>query len=246
MKFGVCAPINSEQLIIQAGFDYLEPTMQDIDKLTYEQFDEIETKILSACCLMSGGFMLFDDDWREKTELYLEGVLAKAGKFRLQKVVFGGGGFRNIPLGTDKEKVAERFNDFLTMLSAIAKKNEIIVCIEPLNKKECNTINTTKQAMEIITRLKINNLKLLVDLYHFAAEEEDFENIVTYKNYIEHIHIAKPVERTCPYDGDGYDYTPFFETLKRSGYQKTISIESSGTNQLDSLLKAKELFNKML
>jgi sugar phosphate isomerase/epimerase len=95
--------------------------------------------------------------------------------------------------------------------------------------------------MEYIEALKNDNIKLLIDLYHFDLESEDFNNIIKYKHYIKHVHIAKPVLRCCPKQNDGYDYFNFLNMLRASGYNGIISIEASINDFVKDIYDSKKL-----
>jgi len=48
------------------------------------------------------------------------------------------------------------------------------------------------------------------------------------RQHISHLHIANPVGRVVPLNRSQYDYGPFFENLKRVGYEGRISVEAGG------------------
>ena len=67
----------------------------------------------------------------------------------------------------------------------------------------------------------------MADLRHFVWSGEPFEDVVTYKELVHHVHIDYPTsypERNYPNVNDDYDYAPFFEQLK--GYDGTLTIEA--------------------
>lgn len=73
------------------------------------------------------------------------------------------------------------------------------------------------------------NLFTMADLRHMFWSEEPFENVITYVDYVHHIHMDYPTsypQRPFPKLEDDFHYTEFLDVLIKSGYQDTLTIEA--------------------
>jgi sugar phosphate isomerase/epimerase len=139
-------------------------------------------------------------------------------------IVFGSGGSRSIPDGFSKNEATGQFVELCKQLAPLAAKQNVVVVIEPLNKKECNFINSVAEGGEIVKAVNHRNIRLLADLYHMKMDDEGPENIIRYGNLLRHVHIAEKEGRSAP-GTHGEDFTPYFDALKQVKYRGAISIE---------------------
>ncbi|MGF1634523.1 MAG: sugar phosphate isomerase/epimerase family protein, partial [Phycisphaerae bacterium] len=114
---------------------------------------------------------------------------------------------------------------FLNMAAPLAEKAGVTIVAEPLNKGECNIINTVGEAMEYVREVSHPGFKCLVDSYHFWLEEEPLGNLEAAMADIHHVHVADKVGRVAPGESGQSDYGPFFAVLKAGGYDGLCSIE---------------------
>ena len=121
--------------------------------------------------------------------------------------------------------------------------------LEPINAKEGNTLNTVAEGAELVRRLNHPNLHLLVDYYHLAQEKNpDHKVIVDNADIIRHMHIAHPVTRKNPKEGDGYDYSVLRRAIEAANYGGYISVEAIFdedyyTDSRDSVNYLRKIFN---
>jgi 5-keto-L-gluconate epimerase len=112
----------------------------------------------------------------------------------------------------------------LIEISEYAKKKNIILLIEPINRYETNFINTVQEGMELIDELGMDNLKLLPDTFHMNIEEKSIkESLIKAKSFIGYIHFADS-NRRAP--GAGHvDFKSIMSSLKKINYKNYIGIE---------------------
>ena len=105
-----------------------------------------------------------------------------------------------------------------------AKKYNIELTLEPVNRYESNFINTLNEGIEFIKRVSVSNLGILADTFHMNIEEVSiYDSIIQAKDYITHVHFADS-NRWAP--GCGHlDFAKIVQTLKKIGYQGYISAE---------------------
>ena len=73
------------------------------------------------------------------------------------------------------------------------------------------------------------NLFTMADLRHLVWAKDSLEDIVTYSDYIHHIHLDYPIsypERPFPKVEDDFDYSVFLDVIEEFGYQGTLTIEA--------------------
>ena len=236
MKIGVCSPIERLDHLENLGYDLLELSIGGISDLNDEEFEALKQrlegrkiKVRSGNGMINGSVTpLHLDTGLASTKAYLNRVMPRLKELGVTTAVFGSGGYRRMPEDMPEEKRHGLLREFLVVLEGIARENGITVVIEPLNKKECNVLLTTKEAMEYIKELELPNLKLLVDLYHFCCEGEPLDRIYEYGSYIKHIHIVEPTKRTFMRPDDVYDYKLFIKALRDVGYDGALLFEGGG------------------
>jgi len=242
MKIGCAKDIDKVESIAKAGYELIELSVGTISELTMEELKAYKARIEASGlkCISCNGLIsskvtpLYMDGGMHCSREYLERVLPMLAYLGVKTVVFGSGKFRMMPEEVAPERQYELLRDFMVMLESIARANDILVVIEPLNSKETNTILTTKAAMEFVRELELPNLKLLVDLYHFYCENEPMERIYEYGPYIKHVHIAEPTGRRYMTAEDEYDYEPFFKALKDIGYDGPVVFEGGRGGEVET------------
>lgn len=147
---------------------------------------------------------------------------AQAAKIKI--IVFGSGKARHIPEEYSRTEARKQFVNLCREMAALAQKREVTIVLEPLNKEECNFINSVSEGGQIVKEVNHPNFRLLADLYHMKKEGESPESIIKYSGLLKHVHIAEKDGRTPPgFNND--DFTPYFHALKEIRYKGLISIE---------------------
>lgn len=105
-----------------------------------------------------------------------------------------------------------------------AKKKNVVILLEPINRYETNFINTLREGIEIIDELGFENLKLLPDTFHMNIEEQSIEDsIEEAREYIGYIHFADS-NRFAP--GFGHiNFNSIISRLYNINYKNVIGIE---------------------
>ena len=126
--------------------------------------------------------------------------------------------------GVNRVEAEEWTIDCLRKCTEFAKKYNIRLTLEPVNRYESNFINTLNEGIEFIKRVGASNLGLLADTFHMNIEEVSiYDSIIQAKDYITHVHFADS-NRWAP--GCGHlDFVKIVQTLKKIGYQGYVSAE---------------------
>jgi|SRR5688572_16045008 len=253
MKFGICTTVEKSAAARDAGWDFIEESVQALlqalepdERWTgRERAASAALPILSANMLVPASLRITGPDVaKERLAAYMRIVLRRADALDTRTLVFGAGGARNVPDGFPRITAAEQITEFVRTSAAVAGDYGVTIVIEPLNRGECNIINSVSEAMKYVAAVGHPNLKCLVDSYHFWMEDEPLEELRTAMPSIRHVHVADKTGRTPPGESGQSDYRPFFAVLKEGGYDGLISVEaksfdvaSSGRRVLNFLRK---------
>jgi sugar phosphate isomerase/epimerase len=221
--------------IKSAGWEFVECNIQQLFQglLPDEQWTG-EARIRSAKLPVPSANVLVPGDLKitgpsadlSKLRAYMSNVLKRAGKCGTTTLVFGSGVARNVPDGFDRAKAKQQIIDFVAMAAPIAQQHGVTIVCEPLNKGECNIINSVAEGMEYVRAVNHPNFQCLVDSYHFWLENEPLANLEAAMKSIKHVHLADRDGRTAPGLSGTSDYVPFFAVLKRGGYDGRIAVEA--------------------
>ena len=246
MKIGVCTGTENIALAKAAGCDYIELSFHGIAKQNHEEF--VQTKQLLAqagiaCeamnCFIPGEFELISPALdMNALKAYLNHGFARAKELGAEVVVFGSSGARKLPDKLSKQDGWMQLAPVLALAGDCAKQHGVTVAIEPLRNAECNCVNTLKDGMELMRLIGHSHVHLLADMYHMGENGEDISDIALLGNDFRHCHIARPGNRGYPLPGDGYDYVPFFATLRSIGYAGRLSIEGRSDQMQVELRKS--------
>lgn len=236
MKIGGFGFIKDYLHISEAGYDFAELDIPEIEKLSEEAFEELKHTVRTGVPVLTGARLLpvseplfFTEGYDpESLRTYLEKACERTAQLGIKAVILGNGKARWLQSETDREK-EDIFIKSLRLMAQTAEKNGQKLILEPLGPKYSNYINTVAQAVQLIKKVDAPNLHTMADLRHMVWAEEPFRDIEEYLPYIHHIHIDYPLsypERRYPSAEDDYDYSAFLNSLKQAGYQGTLTIEA--------------------
>ena len=234
MEYGVCGEPSIAPILAGAGYDFIELHVQrdlktsDGEDMFLPQLERIRTAPVRAPvanCFVPGGLKITGPDVdTDALQSYVTTAFTRAQQAGIEVIVFGSGGARRIPEGYDREAAGQQLLNFGRMLAPIAQSHDVTVVVEPLNRRECNVFNSVGECAEYVRQIDHPNLRLLVDGYHWAVEQDSYEDMVASLPLIHHVHIATYESRMAP-GLEPCDFTQFFAALKAGGYDGRVSIE---------------------
>jgi sugar phosphate isomerase/epimerase len=163
---------------------------------------------------------------------YAETAIRRAGTCGIGIIVFGSGGARRIPDGFDTAQAKQQFIAFAKRIAPAAQKANVLLVLEPLNRKETNFINSLAEGAEIVDAVAHPAFRLHADIYHMMQEDEPPSAITAGGPRIAHVHVAQKGTRHAPMPG-GSDFRPYFKALKGIGYQGRIAVEAVWQDKVD-------------
>jgi sugar phosphate isomerase/epimerase len=245
MRFGICASLRQAAGLVPV-FDYLEESVQGflIPEKPQQEFEallqtarQLPVPIEAANLFIPGDLLLIETPQQTvdhaRLRRYVRTALQRAEQAGIRVIVFGSGKARACPEGYSQLDVLHQLGEHLRTWDEWARQHGVEIAIEPLNYAEANTINTVVDGGKLATQLSdggVTNVRLLADTYHMARNGEDPETIVSYGSLLSHVHVAELQGRAAP-GTHGEDFRPYFRALRKAGYDRRISIESSWQDQ---------------
>ena len=264
MRYGFCkefsTPLKTEvdyeliKTIKDAGFDFVEMRAMLVSSLTDDEFDKLynalkELDLDCDCCCA-----LFPKTIRvtgktvnlEEIKEYIEKTFTRCKKLGAKKIVFGSAPARALDEETDMETGYEQICEVISKVIVPAcEKYDMTVVMEPLRADACNFINTLSDGARVVETVKSPYIQLLADTIHMMSNNDNYDDILKYKDILKHIHIAE-LQRIMPEDAYSEYIEKVLGNLKQNGYDGTISFESKNGEGLESMKKALALLKKTI
>ncbi|HEX8323753.1 MAG TPA: sugar phosphate isomerase/epimerase family protein [Tepidisphaeraceae bacterium] len=232
MQFGACIQSSNALVAQTGGWDFIEENVQSFFKgqsTDWQAPPAVALPVPSANSLVPATLPIVGPNVDAAAlRQYMTNVITRAQQVQMHTLVFGSGGARNVPDGFDRNKAVDQITAFLAMAGPIAQQHGVTLVIEPLNRGECNILNSVAEAMTYVKRLNHPHVKCLVDSYHMWLEDEPLSNLEAAMPDIYHVHVADKEERVAPGESGKSDYLSFFKVLKAGGYDKLIAVECRG------------------
>ena len=235
MQLGVCGKPAIASLLAGAGFDFLEINVvrdlrpQEPESAVADRPAALPTTslpILAANVFIPAELRLTGDAVETSAiETYVKTAFARPRQTGISRIVFGSGGARRIPDGYDRTRAWAQLVDFGRMIGPLALDHDITVVIEPLSYAECNVLNTVTESAQYVREVDHPAVRLLVDAYHWARNQEPTRSIVDAGPLLAHAHIATYANRLAP-GREVCDFAPFFAALVQAGYRGGLSVEA--------------------
>ena len=153
----------------------------------------------------------------------------RAKEINMTLIVFGSAGARMIPEGFSPATAFEQYVDILRQLGPLAEEQGVTLLVEPLNRGECNCVNTILEGAEAVRRANTRGVQLLVDIFHMLRNGESPDDIVKVAPLIKHAHMAENKDRAAP-GIHNENLRPFYRALRRAGYNDRLTIEADWTD----------------
>lgn len=185
----------------------------------------------------------FEPEKRRKLISCIASLARLASELKVPVMVFGSGKARMMA-GRPREECNRIIADSFREMAESIEPLGVTLLIEPLSKIETDSINNTKEAVELINKVGHKAFALHIDLKSTFAEKEDQGEIWSkYAGYIKHCHVADPGLKPPSADCAGhYDAA---KAIKRSGYDRYISLEIGRVSGPETLKEALDFVKKV-
>src|SRR5688500_831249 len=142
MKFGICTSIERGAVARAAGWDYLEPPAFQL-----REGSRISLLPVRACNVLVPSTEKItgaDVDLRRLID-YLADIFDGAAEMEVSTIVLGSGGARRVG-EFDRAAARRQIIDFARAIAEMAARKQMTIALEPLNRQECDIINTLAEA----------------------------------------------------------------------------------------------------
>lgn len=209
------------------GFDMLEiilPASLDFDaKTTKKQLDKHQ---ISGRCTLNLPKNCHIPFYPEQATLLIKSALDKVAE--MDGDFLGGvlhsaiGTFTGNPC-TKEEKII--IQQVFTEVTDYAKKQNITIAPEPINRYESYVFTAADEVLNIIELIGSNNLGLHLDTFHMNIEENNFyDPIIRAGNRLKHFHITES-DRGMTGEGNVH-WDDLFRALSEINYQGPLVLEN--------------------
>jgi sugar phosphate isomerase/epimerase len=250
MKFGTCNEM-FEGWDIPRQFEYIARTgyqgveiapftiAQNVTMVPAERRREVAAvaranglEVIGLHWLLVGpeGMYITDPDpvVRQRTVDYLEELMRFCADVEGKVLVFGSPKQRNLQEGVTAAQARQWLIDGFRTALPVAEHAGVTLCLEPLPPPECNFIQTTSEAIDVIETIDHPNLKLILDVKSMAGEQAATgssipDTIRRVGSYVAHVQAN---DANLGYPGSGeIDFVPIFRALRDIGYDEFVSVE---------------------
>ena len=234
MQLGLCLHPADLTAFKELPFDFIEGHVQNFLKPEAPDTDfaplaaaarASRRPMPSANCFLPGDLKVTGPAVDQaRLARYADTAFARGQSVGLTTIVFGSAGARQVPDGWSAARGYEQYIEALKIVGPIAARHGVTVVVEPLNRGECNLVNTIDEGADAVQRCNHENVRLLVDIFHMLRNGQTPDAIARHADLIVHAHVAENVDRAAPGTG-GEDFRPFLRALKKAGRCPRLAIE---------------------
>ncbi len=160
---------------------------------------------------------------RQKTKEYIFQLGSLAADMNCRLMVLGSPKNR-MRKSLDDVDVRQIAVDFFSSLANMLSNVGVILCIEPLSRKEADFITSALEGLRYVREVNHLNFRLMLDSKSMHLEKENYDMVVAECiNYLEHVHVNDP--GNSPLETMGVNHKSFGDALRYHGYDKTVSLE---------------------
>ena len=218
----------------KCGFDILEVNAPKVTRMSDAERDVLKGAIADAGLSltysigMTADMDLVSEDTatRQKGIAFLQQV-ARAMK-HMGGTVLAGINYSSWPRkllpDEDKQILTDRAIEGVREAIKAAEDNDVIFCVEVVNRFEQFIMNTAAEGIAFAERVGSPNCKILLDTFHMNIEEDSLRgSIVEAGNWLGHFHLGETNRR--PPGRGRIPWPEIFGALREINYQGAVVME---------------------
>jgi D-psicose/D-tagatose/L-ribulose 3-epimerase len=227
-------PLQFVQRAKKCGFDILEVNAPKVTLMSDAERDILKGAVADAGLSLTYSIgMKADMDLvseeaatRKKGVAFLQDV-ARAMKY-MGGTVMAGINYSSWPRqllpGEDKRILTDRAIEGVREAIKAAEDNDVIFCVEVVNRFEQFIMNTAAEGIAFAERVGSPNCKVLLDTFHMNIEEDSLRgSIVETGNWLGHFHLGETNRR--PPGRGRVPWPEIFAALREINYQGAVVME---------------------
>jgi len=202
-----------------------EYSISDIKNLLNKNNLEMSGISTGLSCQDGLSFTSPDKNVRKKTIERIKEYIEFASNFKA-KIIIGWIG-EKIPSGYIYSEVEPWVVECLQECTEHAKKNDVIIVVEIINRYEVDFCNKVNDVIDLIKKVDPDSkhIGLLADIFHMNIEELDIrESLYNAKDLLYHVHFAD--NNRWPPGYGNIDFKSIIRVLKKIKYNDYITIEA--------------------
>ena len=262
IQFGVStfvwvSPFNTQSFdllykIAEMGYDIVEVAVEDKNIIDWNKLKKTAEK-LGLKITISGAFGPNRDISSVNPSVRREGfdyivdciqIAADMGSPIFTGPVYSAVGKTRMVSSEQKNQERAWCVENLQKVGEIAKKNGVIIGVEPLNRFETDMINTADQALSLVNEVSSPTIKISLDTFHNNIEEKNIAASIIKigKDLLCHIQ-GNESDRGTPGTGN-VDWIGIKNALETIGYEGAIVLETFGAPS-EELAKAASIWRPL-
>jgi D-psicose/D-tagatose/L-ribulose 3-epimerase len=227
-------PLQFVQRAKKCGFDILEVNAPRVTLMSDAERDVLRGAVADAglgltySIGMTADMDLASEDagTRQKGIAFLQKV-ARAMKY-MGGTILAGINYSSWPRkllpGEDKHILTDRAIKGVREAIKAAEDNDVIFCVEVVNRFEQFIMNTAAEGIAFAERVGSPNCKILLDTFHMNIEEDSLRgSIVETGNWLGHFHLGETNRR--PPGRGRIPWPEIFGALREINYQGAVVME---------------------
>ncbi len=227
-------PLQFVQRAKKCGFDILEVNAPKVTLMSDAERDVLRGAVADAGLSltysigMTADMDLASEDTgtRQKGIAFLQKV-ARAMKY-MGGTVLAGINYSSWPRkllpGEDKQILTDRAIKSVREAIKAAEDNDVIFCVEVVNRFEQFIMNTAAEGIAFAERIGSPNCKILLDTFHMNIEEDSLRgSIVETGDWLGHFHLGETNRR--PPGRGRMPWPEIFGALREINYQGAVVME---------------------
>src|SRR3981081_446751 len=218
----------------KCGFDILEVNAPKVARMSNAERDALKSAIAEAGLSltysigMTADMDLVSQDTatRQKGIAFLQQV-ARTMKY-MGGTVLAGINYSSWPRkllpDEDKQILTDRAIEGVREAIKAAEDNDVIFCVEVVNRFEQFIMNTAAEGIAFAERVGSPNCKILLDTFHMNIEEDSLRgSIVEAGKWLGHLHLCETHRR--PPGRGRIPWSEIFGALREINYQGAVVME---------------------
>lgn len=229
MKIGCCIKVKDlDSFEVLPEFDFVEVKYSDLEEIC----TKVPTnKIYAVNNVYPRDKNIFEEDL-DSTFEYFRKVLRSCADKGAKIITLGSGTARIFKENHNITQNLEKWCKILKELDTEAGRFGLKIGIEPLNAEETNFIKNVKDVAFFIDLLRLRNIGVTLDSYHFYKENDSINELIRNVEKVVHFHFASD-ERKYPLTITK-KVRELFKVLTSSKYSGRTSIEIDWREELEN------------
>ena len=250
MKIGCCASFSEYDLIVEAGFDFIEIKGIELMNMSADALYKTQKKLAQGsipCPILNGNCnrktpLLGPDYDRDSVRAYARELAQRMTLIGAKKIGVGAPFARSIPEGYPFQIAYNQFLEAMRVTAYEFAQRDIKVMLEPLSKPTCNFLCKTKEVVAFVQQVEETGFSYLIDFYHAEREEDDLDVLSSYLPDSSHIHLSgsDKTARTYLLSSDEQTYRKWAKLLRKADYHNTVSLEISHQHLLEGAVASEK------